>query len=106
MTTNDAAERAVSGLPPDLSSGMTLTDWECEQKVAAERRATVERYEPVFDIVKRHTHQGAWAMTRHAGPDPENDCLLCRALVAAGVLTLDGIGAGTRRAILDAEADR
>jgi len=50
----------------------------------------------VAAIVRRHTHQGMWAMTRFAGDNPEEDCLLCRALVAAGVLTLDEIGAGTR----------
>lgn len=49
----------------------------------------------IAEIVKRHTHQGIWAMTRFAGPDPENDCRLCRALVDAGILTIDQIGAGT-----------
>ena len=50
----------------------------------------------IIEIVKRHTHQGIWAMTRFAGEAPEEDCHLCRALVAAGILTLDDIGAGTR----------
>jgi hypothetical protein len=40
-------------------------------------------------------------MTYHAGENPEEDCGLCRALVAAGVLTLDGIGAGTRAALIE-----
>jgi hypothetical protein len=52
----------------------------------------------IAEIVKRHTHQGRWAMTRYAGDNPEDDCLLCRALVAAGVLTIDEIGSGTRAA--------
>jgi len=35
----DATERAVPGLPPDLSSGRTLTEWECDQRVAEARAA-------------------------------------------------------------------
>lgn len=54
----------------------------------------------VAEIVRRHTHQDSRAMTYHAGPRPEEDCLLCRALVAADVLALGEIGAGTRTAIL------
>lgn len=28
----------------------------------------------IVEIVKRHTHQGLYAMTRFAGPDPAHDC--------------------------------
>ncbi len=55
----------------------------------------------VAEIVRRHTHHGRYAMTRYAGPDPEDDCHLCRALVAAGVLALDEIGEGTRAALAE-----
>jgi hypothetical protein len=27
----------------------------------------------IAEIVSRHTHQGNWAMTRYAGPNPEED---------------------------------
>jgi hypothetical protein len=59
----------------------------------------------VAEIMRRHTHDGRWAMSQYAGPDTNEDCHLCRALVDAGFLTLDGIGAGTRASILD-EASR
>lgn len=63
----------------------------------------------VVQIVRQHTHQGLYAMTRFASAagtgagttTAEQDCLLCRALVAAGVLTLEGIGAGTRVALAE-----
>jgi hypothetical protein len=63
-------------------------------------RERVERLEAIVRRFHRHTHQGIWAMTRFAGPDPENDCHLCRDLVAAGELTLADIGSGTREALL------
>lgn len=60
---------------------------------------TADALRDVARIMQRHTHQGIWVMSRFAGPDPEHDCLLCRALVAAGVLTLEDIGTGTRAAL-------
>jgi len=67
---------------------------------AAALRVEVERLRAVADIMRRHSHTSDGAVvSRMAGADPERDCHLCRALVAAGVLTLDGIGAGTRAAI-------
>jgi hypothetical protein len=68
-------------------------------------KATIAALRAVGEIVRRHTHQGLYAMTLHAGPDPERDCHLCRALVAAGVLTLGQIGASTRAALAAQEAD-
>jgi len=72
--------------------------------LAAEKKR-VARLLAVTDLLRRHTHQGIWAMTAYAGPDPEHDCGLCRALVAADILTLDDIGSGTRAAILAETAD-
>lgn len=59
----------------------------------------------VSRIMKRHTHYGqppgpSWVMSRFAGRETQRYCLLCRALVAAGVLTVDDIGSGTRAAII------
>lgn len=71
---------------------------QCSGCLAGERHAALVA---VAEIVRRHTHQGPRAMTYHAGENPEEDCGLCRALVAAGVLTLDGIGAGTRAALIE-----
>ena len=84
-------------LVPTVATGQQLVRLS-DDLLAAE--AEIARLLAAVEIVRRHTHQGLLAMTYHAGPDPENDCLLCRALVDAGVLTLDGIGAGTRAAIL------
>lgn len=86
-------------------SGDPGSRWAATQALSALTGATPEAgsreaaLRAVAEIVRRHTHWRQTAMTYHAGPDPEHDCLLCRALVDAGVLTLDGIGSGTRAAL-------
>lgn len=52
----------------------------------------------VADLVKRHTHDGGNVLI-HNLRNIKDGCRLCRALVAAGVLTLDQIGADTRARI-------
>jgi hypothetical protein len=52
----------------------------------------------VANLLRRHTHNETSVISHRCGN--VNDCLLCRALVKAGVLTLDDIGSTTREAIL------
>ncbi len=49
----------------------------------------------VANLVRRHTHDDGDVLVYNLRT-PVDGCLLCRALVDAGVLTADGIGADTR----------
>lgn len=60
--------------------------------------APAEGLRDIADLVKRHTHWEAHVLIYNLR-GPELGCLLCRALVAANVLTLDQIGSDTRAAL-------
>lgn len=72
----------------------------CAERIAADLH--LEGLEEVAQIMRRHTHDENMAavVSYRSGLNPARDCRLCRALVAAEVLTLADIGAGTREAIL------
>jgi hypothetical protein len=95
----------------DAASRVPFT--QCQQSECVEARAVLPEYLPaprppepdrtaalveVANLLRRHTHNETSVISHRCGN--VNDCLLCRALVKAGVLTLDDIGSTTREAIL------